>query len=115
MSVYCEIIQDDLTPMLEQMNENITRNIARTIIPVVREMASYAMMIVPVRTGYLRSTIFAEILDNFTIIFGATAHYAAFVEYGTVKMAARPFIRPAIDSFQISLYEYCLKSIMAGL
>lgn len=28
----------------------------------------------------------------------ADAFYARFVEFGTVKMAARPFLRPAIDS-----------------
>lgn len=33
------------------------------------------------------------------------AYYARFVEYGTVKMTARPFMRPAFDSQKLNAIE----------
>lgn len=36
---------------------------------------------------------------------GAGAFHAPFVEFGTVKMAAHPFVRPAVDSNQASIIE----------
>lgn len=33
-----------------------------------------------------------------TIILGASASYASYVEYGTYKMHPRPFLRPGADS-----------------
>ncbi|RLE37706.1 HK97 gp10 family phage protein, partial [Candidatus Woesearchaeota archaeon] len=55
-----------------------------------------ARSIVPVRTGYLRSTIYYERKGKHKLIVGAKAHYAGYVEYGTRKMAAQPYLRPAI-------------------
>ena len=50
----------------------------------------------PVRTGNLMASIFAEVdEDNLAVTLGATADYASFIEYGTVKMRAQPFLEPA--------------------
>jgi len=51
-----------------------------------------AYSVCPVRTGYLRSTI-QFLVQGLRGILQATAEYAGFVEFGTRKMAARPFIR----------------------
>ena len=52
---------------------------------------------VPVRTGYLRSTIYAEIKGT-DLEIGARAHYAAAVEFGHRRYpVARPYIRPAAE------------------
>ena len=61
-------------------------------------MVSYAQGIVPVRTGNLMASIFSEVdPDDLSITLGATADYASFIEYGTVKMRAQPFLQPAAD------------------
>jgi len=51
-----------------------------------------AYNVCPVRTGYLRSTI-QFFVQGLRGVLEATAHYAGFVEFGTRRMAARPFIR----------------------
>jgi len=65
---------------------------------------SSALAIVPVRTGELRDSghIEAEDAGNVqsrAVVFDAP--HAVFVEFGTVKMAAQPFLRPALDEHEV--------------
>lgn len=46
--------------------------------------------------------------------FGARAHYALFVEIGTRRMAARPFMRPALDGTQQKLLDAILIGALNG-
>ena len=57
----------------------------------------HAKYYVPVDTGNLRSSIGTE-GDNNKAIVGASAEYAAYVEFGTVRMEAQPYMRPAVYS-----------------
>jgi HK97 gp10 family phage protein len=64
-----------------------------------RRVVARAAQLVPVRTGALRSSIGHEVrmtADGPVLIISATAPYAGFVELGTSRMPARPFIRPAL-------------------
>jgi HK97 gp10 family phage protein len=56
-----------------------------------------AKRLVPVRTGYLRSTIFSRV-QEWTAVVGAEAAYAANVEFGTRYAGAQPFLRPAVET-----------------
>jgi HK97 gp10 family phage protein len=56
-----------------------------------------ATRLVPVRTGYLRSTIFARVQEWNTEV-GAEAAYAANVEFGTRYAMAQPFLQPAVQA-----------------
>ncbi len=56
-----------------------------------------AQRLVPVRTGYLQSTIFARNLD-WQVEVGAEATYAAAVEFGTFNMQAQPYLNPAVEA-----------------
>lgn len=51
---------------------------------------------VPVRTGALRNSITKAGHGN-TWIVTALMHYAGYVEFGTRKMAAQPYLRPALE------------------
>lgn len=56
-----------------------------------------AKELVPVRTGFLRdSGVLVGTGYGYHVAF--QANYAAFVEFGTSKMAAQPYLRPAIDA-----------------
>ena len=50
----------------------------------------------PVDEGRLRDSITKEINEDYAIV-GTNVEYAPWIEYGTKKMSAQPFMRPAID------------------
>jgi HK97 gp10 family phage protein len=63
-------------------------------------MKDFAWTHVPVRTGFLQSTIYYTVtVEDLTIELGATAPYGVYVEYGTRYMGPRPFIRAAVDAY----------------
>lgn len=63
---------------------------------VADEMVKEARAIVPVRTGYLKSTIGVLNRTSNSVTVGASASYAKFVENGTSKMQAQPYLHPAL-------------------
>ena len=75
---------------------------------------SEAKRIVPVDTGYLRSTIKADIegktYDDMFCWAEATAEYAQYVEYGTWKMRAQPYFQPALNK---ALKQFHILAIQA--
>ena len=59
-----------------------------------------AQVLVPVDTGNLRSSISVAFRGNAAYaegIVGPTASYGVFVELGTSRMAAQPYMGPAFD------------------
>lgn len=62
------------------------------------DVKALAQQLVPVRTGHLRSSIYAKISEWVAQI-GAQATYALFVEFGTRYMRARPYLYPAIQQY----------------
>ena len=77
-------------------------NMQRTVMEFLSEWAeavkTRAQELVPVRTGYLQSTIYAVIKDWIAEV-GAEAEYAAFVEFGTRYMMAQPYLYPALEQY----------------
>jgi len=56
-----------------------------------------AQQLAPVRTGYLRSTIYAQV-EDWSVKVGATAPYAAYVEHGTRYMYGRRFLSRSLEA-----------------
>lgn len=56
----------------------------------------YAKMICPVDTGNLRNSI-THTSDGEAAYVGTNVEYAPYVEYGTSKTKAQPFLRPAAE------------------
>ena len=48
-------------------------------------------------TGYLANRITFDRLGDLTAVVGTKVDYALHLEYGTERMAARPFFRPAVE------------------
>jgi len=60
------------------------------------EMQEKAVRGAPYKTGTLRRSIRLEIKDQgLTAVVSATTNYAGYVEWGTRKMRAQPYMRPA--------------------
>ena len=63
-----------------------------------------AMHLVPVKSGTLKRSIMIDIFPGGqSAKVEATADYAAYVEYGTRYMSARPFMTPAAQIVQTEL------------
>lgn len=61
-----------------------------------KEIRDEAKRLAPVDTGNLRDSIDCfKIVDYWYV--GSPLSYAAMVEFGTIKMAAQPYLRPAIE------------------
>ena len=66
-----------------------------------KEIEADASNKVPVLTGNLKRSIHTEVEDegdNVNALIGTDVEYAPFVEYGTSKMNAQPYLRPAFDA-----------------
>lgn len=75
-------------------SDEISKNVAEAI-------AEYARILVPVRTGALKISIDVSGGGNSYEVSaestagGAPREYAGYVEYGTSRMAAQPYMHPA--------------------
>lgn len=72
----------------------------------------YAKELCPVDTGRLRNSISHARDDNAAYI-GTNVEYAPYVELGTSKMKARPFLRPAATEHSAE-YKDIVKSALQG-
>lgn len=65
------------------------------------QVQATAKQVAPKRTGYMANNISVEpVKKTATSVTGtvnAKADYSSFVEFGTYKMHAEPFMRPAVD------------------
>ena len=108
-----EIVEDTFTAKLAAALGRIRSEVAQEMDAAGAEMEDLAKSIVPVRTGFLQSTIYHQVDEsNLAKDFGATADYASYVEFGTRTMAAQPFIRPAFDANQQRLLDAMLLGVM---
>ena len=98
---------------LSRLDDAIQRRVHDQLLLWAELVKDSAMRNVPVRTGYLRSTIYAAIKDWVGEI-GAEATYSAFVEFGTRYMRAQPFIFPALQEHLPVLEEIIGEAIEAA-
>lgn len=68
----------------------------------------------PVDTGFLQSTGFIQAVGD-EVQVGFEAPYASYVEFGTYKMAAQPFLRPALDNAEAAALSAIVDSVTANL
>lgn len=87
----------------------VTEAMARALEICGGKAETYAKQLAPVGTpestgipgyrgGTLRNSITHEQWDEKTEVIGSTVYYSKFVELGTYKMKARPFLRPAAEN-----------------
>jgi HK97 gp10 family phage protein len=81
---------------MQKLDLGMQRKVHSFLVSWAADVKAEAMRQVPVRTGYLRSTIYAKIQEWVAEI-GADATYALFVELGTKYMQAHPYLFPAIE------------------
>lgn len=85
-------MENDFSALVE---EAAFSQIERALEKVGLTAERYAKLACPVDTGRLRNSI-SHTHDKNTAYIGTNVEYAPYVEMGTKKMAARPYLKPAI-------------------
>jgi HK97 gp10 family phage protein len=95
---------------MRQFDSAVQKHVHRQLASWAADVKALAMQFVPVRTGHLRSSIYAKISEWVAEI-GAEATYALFVELGTRRMQARPYLYPAIKQYLPQLEQIIREAI----
>ena len=94
---------DDLRRKIETLSPALKSQIHDVLVEEGETLKNTAQSFAPRRTGHLESSIFAKV-EEWTLKVGATAPYAAFVEFGTRFIQPRRFLARAL--------EYCMPSLL---
>lgn len=70
----------------------------RGLTAVGMQCEGYAKMICPVDTGNLRNSITNTMDGDDTVVVGTNVEYAPYVEYGTSRTKAQPYLVPAVEN-----------------
>lgn len=85
-----------LKQRFEALGPDIARKAEREILRTALDIQSTARRRCPVKTGRLRNSV-AIGGTRWEITIGTNVEYAPFVEFGTRRMRARPFLFPAFQ------------------
>lgn len=86
-----------LDALLNSADGPVAKHLTKLAVRVERR----AKHLAPVDTGRLRASVTNELGRDgrgLVVRVGTNVHYAPHLEYGTVRMRARPFLRPALGS-----------------
>jgi len=95
MSCYVEGVEE-FKQAMQRFDSSMQKHVRGQLESWGEDVKTLARQLVPVRTGYLRNTIYAKIREWIATV-GVEASYACWVEFGTRYMRARPFLYPAIQ------------------
>ena len=104
---------EEFEKAVEKLDSAMQRQIHEQLARWAANVKDAAKQLAPVRTGYLRSSLYAEI-QGWTAKIGAEASYAGFVEFGTRYMQARPYIYPALQRHLPQLEQIILEALDAA-
>ena len=73
--------------------------ISKALVTAALMVERTAKQIVPVKTGALKRSITHQpLIPKREVEVGSNLEYAPYVELGTRKMSARPYLRPALEA-----------------
>lgn len=81
---------------LEKSGAKVIERARLAVAKVALDVEATAKTLAPVDTGNLKNSISSEI-DGLTAEVSASTSYSDYVEYGTSRMAAQPYMGPAFD------------------
>lgn len=105
-SVSIRVEKDNTDEVIREMNKDVHRALEM----IGGEAERFAKALSPVGTpestgipgymgGTLRNSITHKVVDDEDAVYiGSNVEYAPYVEMGTVKMKARPFLKPAVEN-----------------
>lgn len=87
-----------LTDNSAEVKEALADAVMRGLEAIGLVAEGHAKELCPVDTGRLRNSI-SHATEGDAVYIGTNVEYAPYVELGTSRMAARPFLRPAAESY----------------
>lgn len=93
------------TRELDRLAKSLDANREEVLLAVGLEVENGAKVRSPVRTGALRNSIATERVDEKTVRVGPGVEYGVWVELGTSRMVARPYLFPAVDEVVNSINQ----------
>lgn len=85
---------------LDKVTAEIEARAAALAAKAALDIEAHAKALAPVDTGLLRNSISAVQLSPFHWLVSSPVHYSAFQEYGTSRMAAQPYMTPAVEAIR---------------
>jgi HK97 gp10 family phage protein len=101
---------EEFKAAIDRFGSAMQRHVHRQLASWAADVKALARQIAPVRSGNLRSSIYAKIQEWVAEV-GAEAAYALFVELGTRYMRARPYLHPAIQRYLPQLENIILEAL----
>lgn len=100
---------------LPEISAQIRPAVANEVKRATLDVEAKAKAMTPVRTGTLRRSIHS-VFENggLTGLVGPSVLYGKFVEFGTRRMGARPYMRPAAEAV-LPKFAAAVKAALAGL
>ena len=92
-----------------------TQQAQKAVTKTAADMERAAKQAAPVDTGALRASIGSTIAgDRLSAEIGPTVAYAPYQEWGTSRMAAHPFMGPAVDAVEPGFVQ-AMEQIASGV
>ena len=83
----------------DKVKSELELKVARALEIIGGKCEGYAKGLAPVDTGNLRNSISHSVVEAERAVYvGTNVEYAPYQEYGTVKMASHPFLRPSAEN-----------------
>ena len=109
-----EINDQDFRDRIEKLDQVIQDAVQESLVQAANAMVLRARQLVPVRTGYLQSTIYAK-AQQWQIDLCASASYAAFQELGTSRIQPHLFLTRALQEILPQLPAYISEAIQRSV
>jgi len=111
---------DSLMAKLNAMGGNVLDALGKAVEQTTQVAISDAEANVAVDTGMLKQSIVhgSDVVyntDSVTGIVGTSAYYAIYQEMGTVKMAAHPFLMPALNANKSTFEQHARKELETAI
>lgn len=106
---------DDLLKRIEAQPAKVKSEAGDIIQNTALRVEKRAKASAPEDTGYLKQHITAEKTGELTADVTSLAEYSIYNEFGTRKMAAHPYMRPAMNQEQPFIYQKLNNLLEKGL
>jgi HK97 gp10 family phage protein len=110
-----EINDQDFRDRIEKVDQAIQDAVQNALVQAANAIVLRARQLVPVRTGYLQSTIFGLAAGAWSVQVGAFASYAVFQELGTSRIQPRYFLTRALQEILPQLPSYISEAMQRSV